>query len=309
MDIMGTLLTIGTSLGGALAIAWWVAQEFIKNKLQRSLEATKSEFQLELARDKALVDGIVRKEVEIQLSENAAQIQYELEARRRLYLSIGPLRSQLLMACRDVSGRVEAMGLRERYKLDFASYYGRSTAYRLLRPLAIAELIEEQIALADFFVDPAAVDFLRFRRTVTRIFSSGDPVGDHPQLNWNTQDQHVFADSLSIVTDALIDRSAASRMLRFREFDELLTKKGARVIAPFDRLLEGFEPGVKPVLWIRLVAYANACNELVKRAGGNAFEPHEVPVEELLIQAKDEHITGQLQMFVDRVNAVRLVLL
>jgi hypothetical protein len=308
MDVAAILVTIGSSLGGSLAIAWWVAQEFIKNRLQRDLERTKSELQSELAREKALVDGVVRKEVETQLGDLAAQRQYELEARRRLYLAIGALRSQLLLACRDLTGRVESMGLRERFKLDLAGYYGRSTAYRILRPVAIAELIEEQVALADFLVDPAAVDFLRFRRTLTRIFSSEDPVGDHPQLNWQQQEQHVFADSLSSAGNVLIDRSATgSRVLRFKEFDELLTAQGPRAVAPFDRLLNGFEPAAKPIFWVRLVAYANACNELVKRAGGGAFETRELPVQDLLTEAGDDHINANLQVLLKRLDAVKLV--
>jgi hypothetical protein len=46
-------------------------------------------------------------------------------------------------------------------------YYGKNTLYRMLRPIAISELIERQIAYADFAVDPSAVKVLRFRRTVS----------------------------------------------------------------------------------------------------------------------------------------------
>jgi hypothetical protein len=329
VDLATVVTAVVSSLGGSVAATYWVAQEIIKNRLQRDLEErkaqlsqqletyklglnqdlerTKGELQLGLARDKALVDGTIRKEVETQLGEGAAQRQYELEARRRLYLAIGPLRFQLLLACRDLTGRVESFAVRERYHMDLEGYYGRSTLYRVLRPIAVCELIEEQIALADFSIDPGAIDCLRFRRTLTRIFSGDELPGDHPQVNWSSQEQHVYADSLSSCARALIDASEGKRILRFDEFHDLLREKGAAVVSPFDALLSGFESAAKPILWIRLVAYANACNELVRRLGGPEFEPHVFPVEDSLKRGGDPFTLSRLSQYLARIKSVQLV--
>lgn len=47
----------------------------------------------------------VRREVESYLGEQSAHREYVLEAKKQLYHSIGPLRFQLLLACRDAAHR------------------------------------------------------------------------------------------------------------------------------------------------------------------------------------------------------------
>jgi hypothetical protein len=329
VDLATVVTAVVSSLGSSVAAGYWVAKELIKNRLQKDLEErkaqlsqqletyklglnqdlerTKGELQLGLARDKALVDGAIRKEVETQLGEGAAQRQYELEARRRLYLAIGPLRFQLLLACRDLAGRVESFALRKQYRMNLEGYYGRSTLYRMLRPIAVCELIEEQVALADFSIDRGAIDCLRFRRTITRIFSGDELPGDHPEVNWNAQEQHVYADSLSSCARILIEAHEGKRVLRFDEFGKLLKDKSDAVVTPFDTLLSEFNMGAKPILWIRLVAYANACNELVKRLGGPEFAPHVFPVEDSLKRGGDPFILARLPDYLARIKSVELV--
>lgn len=326
------LTTVGTAVVssvGTSAAAYWLVQEVIKNRLQaaleerksqlsqqletyklglsQDLERTKSEFQLGLARDKALVEGTIRKEVETQLGEGAAQRAYELDARRRLYVAIGPLRFQLLLACRDLAGRIESFALREQYRMGLDGYYGRSTLYRILRPIAVCELIEEQIALADFSIDPSAIDCLRFRRTITRIFSGDELPGDHPQVNWDSQEQHVYSDSVASCARALIDASEGKRVLRFAEFGDLLSKEGNATVSPFDTLLTGFEIRAKPILWLRLISYANACNELITRLGGDQFAHRVFPTEDCLKRGGDTYILSQLALYMERVKSVQLV--
>ncbi len=340
MDFLTTFISTLVSAAAAVAVVQWLAKKAVEHGLAREIEAykaklsedvekkkgelsrelashqlalnqdlelTKGALQRPLARETAQVNGAVRKEIENQFGETAAQRQYEMEARRRLYLAVGPLRFQLLLSCRDLAGRIESMGVRESYKTNLAGYYGRSTCYRILRPVAICDLIEEQVALADFSVDPTAIDRLRFRRTLTRIFSGGELVGDHPDVNWTYQNEHVFADSLSSCANVLIDRTAGSRVLRFREFDELIAAQGEQIVSPFDGLLNGFRISEKPILWMRFVAQANACNELIKRLGGEAFERHDVPVEELLKQSGDPHICKAIAESIKRVRSVELL--
>ena len=70
------------------------------------------------------------------LGEKASEREYRLEGCKRLYRLVGLLRFQLLVARRDLAGRIEAQ-VRRQYVFKVTSigpesYYGRSTLYRLL---------------------------------------------------------------------------------------------------------------------------------------------------------------------------------
>lgn len=328
MDFMTWLGAVTSSLGISLVGAYWLLKTLVthrltlalderkaelavdlerhKGALSHQLEREKAALQEELARDKAMVEGAVRREVETFLGAQAAQRQYEFEARKRLYFAVGPLRFQLLLACRDLAGRVGALGSHERFTFDFNRYYARSTLYRLLRPLAITELIQRQVAHSDFAVDAGAVDCLRFRKSLVRILSGDELVAGHPKVNWSQQVEHVFADALTIATNALIANAIEKedRILRFDEFNHRI-EEAPDSFEPFPRVLSGFTITSKPILWLRLVAYGNACNEYVHRAGrALGFEDEPFGVEALLRAGTDPTIVGATDEYVRRVRAI-----
>ena len=93
----------------------------------------------------------------------------------------------------------------------------------LVRPLAICELIEHQISFADFSVDPAAVNLLRFKRAAFAAFTGDSLVKGSKDLNWGSEQQHVFYDNLSRAANALIiSAPEGERIVRFDKFDPLL---------------------------------------------------------------------------------------
>ena len=125
--------------------------------------------------------------------------------------------------------------------MSLDGYYGKSTLYRILRPLCLAQMVEGQIAIADFSVDKGASICLRFRAAFDAL--SGDIlVGGHPDLDWNSQRGHVFADNLTRCAHALIVSTATeSRAMTFHEFSELLdddekTDKSSRSLLDPERL-------------------------------------------------------------------------
>lgn len=316
-----SIWTLLSSLGVSMAGAYWLARTLIQHRLARDLESHKlglnrelelmrTDIQREAARDKTAMEGAIRREVESFLGQAAAQRQYEFDARRRLYLAIGPLRFQLLLACRDLAGRIEALGGREQYGVHLDGYYGKSTLYRLLRPVALAEAIEDQVALSDFAVDPSAVDCLRFRRSLSRILCGDELVEGLPGVNWNQQDQHLFTGSLSGCAQALIERreKEAPRVLRFDEFLVVLEREGFARVAPFDHLLQDFSAHAKPLLWLRLVAYAYACNALITRHGTDVgFAEQAFPTRELLQRSRQPDIMADAETLVARIEALALV--
>jgi hypothetical protein len=142
MDV-GTLLTSLGSSPGFSAGAAWIAKQIISHALKAGLERRKSEWQAELEkhkaapqREKVLLEGAVKERVESELGEKASEREYRLEGCKRLYRLVGLLRFQLLVARRDLAGRIEAQ-VRRQYVFKVTSigpesYYGRSTLYRLL---------------------------------------------------------------------------------------------------------------------------------------------------------------------------------
>lgn len=67
------------------------------------------------------------------------------------------------------------------YEMHTGGHFLRSTVYRLLRLLAMAELIERQIAYADFTVDPDMRPLLKFKRQRSQCLSSSDVSPGHNQ--------------------------------------------------------------------------------------------------------------------------------
>ena len=126
------------------------------------------------------------------LAKRQALLDYEYNAKKRLYEVIGPLRFQLLIACRDVVRRVSGHTRSRSWNMDPAGYYGSNTLYRILRPLAICTLIERKMNAADFSVDPKTVELLKFEVGAYRMLANRDPLPYYDKIDWATQSQHVF---------------------------------------------------------------------------------------------------------------------
>ena len=84
----------------------------------------------------AIVGGLVTFLSQNRLLARKAQLDYELDAKKRLYEVVGPLRLQLLLAARDVVRRFQ-MHHKNNWNMDPKDYYVKSCIYRLLAPLAI----------------------------------------------------------------------------------------------------------------------------------------------------------------------------
>ncbi len=309
MDAVTIVTAVASSLGVSLPAAAWLSQAWIRQRLDAEMAVFKAGVEAGHKARQAALDGEIRQRVETVLGERSAERQYVLEARKRLYSAIGPLRFQLLLACRDLAGRVKARGVAgEGYSTALDGYYGRSTLYRILRPLCLAELIERQIAYADFSVDPDAVDLLRFRKSAFEAFAGDRLVAGHPRVNWQEQVEHVFVDNLSRCASALIVGSAPAeqRASRFHEFEASLADEAQiERIAPFPRLMATLSPEGTPLLWVRLVAYGALCNDLVGKAGEPiGFERQEYPLRDLLMASGDPEIRARVDEYVTRCESL-----
>jgi hypothetical protein len=291
-DWVTVVISVLSSLGFSTGGVWWLGKKWV----ERRLELEKIDWQ-----------GEVQKQVETELADRAADREYALDARRRLYTAIGPLRFQLLMACRELAGRIRAYSLHP-YSMDTRGYYGQTTLYRLLRPLALSELIERQMSFADFSVDPSAIELLRFKRAAAIALSDSDPILDHPNATWYGQDQHLFANTIDRVASAIIIREdeSNSRVLEFAEFEQFISnKRNLSSLSPLPEMLDSFNSKDMPILWIRLILYGYLCAHLVKTIGLQiGFDQIEYDVLSLLPQSQDAYTIENLKAFLDTFNNI-----
>lgn len=229
------------------------------------------------------------------LLERKAKVDYQYEARKRLNTVIGPLRMQLLFAARDVVRRTRGH-TDQTWNMDTSASYGRSFIYRFLRPLAISQVIERQMSVADFSVDPAAVALLRFSTAAERMLTGNEVLLDHPDADWMTQSQHLFRDNLRSAASTLVAEEAGDQVVisyaRFqREVPAVGDVPELRDLAAIFEA-DGDSLTHNPLFWLRLVGYAYACSDLIAKQGVTfGFEDNPLPLEELLRAADDERIS------------------
>jgi hypothetical protein len=301
MDIATIATSVVSSLGVSAAGAWWLSKALVSHRLAKDLENYKSKWQRELEREKLEIAGRVKERVDSLLGDRAAEREYALEAKKRLYQLIGPLKFQLLIACRDAAHRIEGHGLKAAYDMSVGGYYGVNTIHRILRPLAISELIEQQVAYADFAVDESAIGLLRFKKSATLAFTGGDVMRDHPNVDWNQQSEHLFYATLSEAAHALIatDANGAKRVIEYHEFATLFASNhNNQGLSTLARIIDQFTMKSKPLFWVRLVAFGHNCREYVGTAGaGLDFEYRRYNLRALLERSEDEYILANLDAF------------
>jgi len=225
-------------------------------------------------------------------AENEARIEYESEARKRLYGAIGNLRFQLLLAARDVANQVISYGRGRQFDLTTTNYFGQSTLHKLVMPFAFCELIEKQISYADFSVDPEAVHLLRLKRSIYTALSSGASILNHPNANWEDEEQHIFRHSLDRISNSLlvIEGSRPLFPMPFHEFEKFIPiAKNSAKLSPLPSLLHDFSIHGKPQFWIRLVLFGYLCSKFVNEKGQPiGFDRIDFPLEELIEKVADK---------------------
>ncbi len=286
IDIATLITSVAAAIGVVLGFGQWL--------LSYRLDRYKVEFE-------ATRQSEIQKEVALYLGEKASEREYMLEARKRLYGAIGPLQFQLLMACRDAASRIENYA-EVSYGTHTRKYYGKSTLYRLLKPVTLSELIEDQMAYADFSVDPTAIALLKFKKSVYVAFTDAAILGDDLNPNWGKQAEHLFSNSLTAAARSLIiqDETNTKRCLHFHEFEPFLDSKDAKYLAPLRHILDDFTIADKPIFWLRLVYYGYICNEFVCNVGQTiGFDKRVYDVENLLRVSKSDLIRDHTAQYVN----------
>lgn len=338
VDLTTLVLSLFGSVGAAVGAARWFAKSAIEHAFATRLADHQSELSQTLARNQVALDNQVndyqaaldkqvndyqagldkqvneararledalRQSTETMLGEEAAERSYRFEARKRLYTAVGPLRFQLIQAAVQLRSRVGSFA-RENITYDtrLGGYFGRSILFRIGQVLALTELIERQIAYADFAVDPGMVSLLRFRSQVMRALSDGDVSLGHKDEDWTCQSQHIFRDQLTILAVSMMvaQEGRPDRVVRFDEFLHTLDTGAGNYMQPLAGLIDGFQPQTKPILWLRMLALAEACGGLLeKEAAAIAVEPPPLDLAKLLALSEDEQLEAEkyLEMLAD----------
>ena len=230
------------------------------------------------------------------LAKRQALLDYEYNAKKRLYEVIGPLRFQLLIACRDVVRRVSGHSRSQIWDMNPAGYYGSNTLYRILRPLAICTLIERKMNAADFSVDPKTVALLQFEVGAYRMLANKDPLPYYDKIDWATQSQHVFRDNLRRASTALIREYPESGLgvMDYSEFLDRFPDPAAEPrLVPLAAILQrsGDSMANNAAFWTRLVGYAYLCQSFIDSYGSEmGFTDRTLDVPALVALAKDPEI-------------------
>lgn len=312
MEFWDLLSAMGITAAATLGAAWLLTEKLITNRLAKDLKQFDAKLTTAVNAAKAEVEALYKERVELVLGDAAADRAYRLEARKRLYQALGPLRFQLLVAAAEWTNRVARVGLKPSgsYDMSLQGHFLRSTAYRLLRLLAIAELIERQSAFADFMVDPDMRTLLKFKRQAGQCLSSADVSMAHPNEDWTGQKQHVFSDVLSNLAATVIVKDAETgieRVVRFDEFQRILDdddlKKG---LHPVPALMIGFTPSSRPILWLRMLALSQLCIGLLEVQGEPlGLEVQPIELDEMLRLSGDVFITANAKEYVGVLGGFR----
>lgn len=311
-ELLGAMGLTGLA---SVPLAAFLADRLLANRLAKDLADHAAGLNTEVNNLKAEVEAHYRQEVELRLGDAAADRTYRAEARRRLYQALGPLRFQLMVAAAEWANRVARFGVKDSstYDMQVDGHFFRSTAYRLLRLHAIAELIERQIAYADFAVDPEMRTLLKFKRQLGQCLSSAEVSLGHELEDWKVQRQHAFSDTLSSVAASMVvldGTQKVERIVRFDEFqvildDPILVKR----LQPIPVLLTGFTISEKPVLWLRMLATSQLCIGLLEKHGQElGLELQSIELAHMLQLTADKTINNQKDQYLVALQHFRSVL-
>ena len=252
----------------------------------------------------AIVGGLVTFLSQNWLLRRKAQLDYELEAKKRLYEAVGPLRFQLLLSARDVVRRFQAHH-ETRWNMDPKGYYVKSCVYRLLAPLSVGQLIERQMSLVDFSVDSDAINLVSFITVAERMLTGDDVMLDHPDLDWSTQSQHIFRDNLRSAAYKLIIplSKESSRIMTFAEFNKKYELLNDDYLKDLGRIFEKCDYSLteNPLFWVRVTGYAYACAQQLKSRSATrlGFSTRELQIDDMIRATKDEHFISRLNKYKD----------
>lgn len=181
-----------------------------------------------------------------------------------------------------------------------AYHRGGMMIYRILRPLTVGEIIEKQTLAGDLILDPGMMEMIRFGQAAIEILT-GDKLGrpfegdrdfvegfdmaycwdadgderERPPVLQRIRGSYLRCGAAALVAEPKRDLEPR-RCLTHSEFCKLWERPDpeSKRAAAFDQGLEpmratfgGFSRYENPILWLRLVGYACACERFFDQMG------------------------------------------
>jgi hypothetical protein len=207
-------------------------------------------------------------------------LEYEYEARKKLYHEVEPILFQLFDLSRNAYGRILSLAAQARRGnlepnhgfLSSAGFFTISTIYVLLAPLSVCRLLQDGITRVDLAVDPS-FGFIYFlaKGLYTSFTKDFQAAESPPSLNYNPYENVVEEGNTSLgvrregllmhdldkLTDSLIllRPDKPPRIMSLGEF----SVRFGDLSGPFSialRLFQNFHPRSHPVLWRLLILQA-----------------------------------------------------
>jgi hypothetical protein len=269
-SMIATIISVGVAI-------WSNSQ---KKKFDKELAS----FNAKLNEQKADYDALLKE----RLSKYDARLEYEYEARKRLYKEWEPLIFQLIENSSNAYYRIQSLARTTRENnLDNYNYMGHfgyyfiSTIYKLFAPLAIFRLMQAKLTFVDLNLDKKIrvqyslikqiylswTDDFEFARRASLQYTPNvenwkELRLEHPEVYWR---QGLPMGILDITISLLLDKDK-QRLLTYGEFetsivDNTYTNKQIELIRD---VLLNFHPNKKPILWQILITQAVLYFNLMK---------------------------------------------
>lgn len=291
----------------------------------------------------ALIVALVAGWFSYRSARGVEQLRHAHEELSRLSSATGALRLELFLSTRSVvrrlghyhrgpEGKPRVVETRRREGNEREFHAGGLLVYRLLRPLTVSYLIEQQTFYADLLLEPRMVDLLRFNHAAFEMLT-GDRLGEGFDLQgsfpgfdmdhcWESGDersaipfQRVRASYLRTAAAGLVvldpGRHPDQRCMthpEFRKHWECAEQECEihATLAPLTAIIDTFTPQSNPIFWLRLVGYAYVCqwfHDQVRaeaRHAKIAYTPVELAVPGLLASTGDAYLTRHADDYVQR---------
>jgi hypothetical protein len=227
--------------------------------------------------------------LESQRSKEDARMDYEYEARKRLYQEYEPLIFQLQELSESAYRRIQGLARTARegnlnrgsgWLSNPLSYYSVNTIYRLLAPMVVFKLMQRKLTLFDLALEPFFRDQYFLAKALYHTFSRDFDLAkeEEAKLEYNPHSstredkrrhpeknivQGIVLGIVDNMTEAMIQEEDAiqtQKVYRIISFGEFQKKYFSKAVSDSFQYVSDifldFHPEKKPVLWRILITQA-----------------------------------------------------
>lgn len=243
-------------------------------------------------------------EMNVKHDESQARLDYQYEARKRLYHECEPLIFQFVELSEDALYQIKSLARSTRQAklpdlLNNNAYYIASTMYRLLAPMGVYKLIQRRLTIVDLTLDRKLDNHYQLAKHLSWSFTADFDLAWGLRvfpLDYNPNDpdweklrqsdsktywrQGLPIGRLDNAVESLLTRDTQAdghhRLISFGEFESELHKTGSRVCETFSfvrDIITRFHPEARPVLWRMLITQAHIYDSIVRFHKGDVTNP------------------------------------